>query len=78
MLLYYILYKSKDRLAFVRFNRNVHIVFELQEKGSNKLFLRQHIYNAVNVRAEGQTAFFDTLWHALKLFERAPCKPDHA
>lgn len=32
-----------DRIAFIRFNQNVNIVFELNEKGINYKYLKQHI-----------------------------------
>ena len=64
-----------DRVAFLRFNHNVNVVFDLQEKGRNKIYLRDKIFQTQNERASGETAFFNTIWEALKVFSRAEPRP---
>lgn len=32
-----------DRVAFIRFNTNVNVVFPLQEKGKNEIYLRKNL-----------------------------------
>jgi hypothetical protein len=34
-----------DRVAFIKFNKNCDLIFNLNEKGKNELFLRNSIDN---------------------------------
>jgi hypothetical protein len=37
--------KENDRVGFIKFNKNCDIIFDLNEKGKNELFLRNSIDN---------------------------------
>ena len=55
-----------DRVAFITFNKDCHIAFNLTPKGQNTAFLRQHIMKCT--RPSGQTAFYDAVAVALDEF----------
>lgn len=64
----------EDRVAFIRFNHNCHVIFNLRERGKNHVYLRKSIQNSnVEFKREGETAFFSALYEGLELFKKAGC-----
>lgn len=43
-------------MAFVRFNENIDVVFELNEKTNNTSFLRASIENSYDLEPKGESA----------------------
>lgn len=62
--------EQTDRVAFIRFNQNVNIVFELNEKGINYKYLKQHIEATYDIVATGETAFYQAIYEGCKLFSK--------
>lgn len=68
---------SNDRIALIRFNQNCHIIFGLQDRGKNKLFLRNSIQNSGSLfNCSGGTAFYSAIFEGLELFKQAGIKKD--
>lgn len=64
--------EPNDRVAFIRFNHNCHVVFNLRERGKNHVYLRNSIQNSTDtLRCQGETAFFSALYEGLELFKKA-------
>jgi hypothetical protein len=62
----------KDRVALIRFNENCHIIFDLNEKEKNRMFLRNSIQNShSNFECVGETAFYAAIYEGLEIFKRA-------
>lgn len=63
---------SHDRVALIRFNQNCHIIFDLNEKEKNRMFLRNSIQNSeLNFKCIGETAFFAAIFEGLEIFKKA-------
>lgn len=63
---------SEDRIAFIRFNQNCHVIFGLNERGKNQFFLRNSIQNSKKTfMCQGETAFFTAIYEGLELFKKA-------
>lgn len=64
--------EPKDRVGFIRFNHNCHVIFTLRERGKNHVYLRKSIQNSKETyECEGETAFFSGLYEALELYKKA-------
>lgn len=64
--------ENNDRVAFIRFNHNVHVIFGLSERGKNHMYLRNTIQASKdNIKVGGETAFFAALYEALKLLKES-------
>ena len=64
--------EPEDRVGFIRFNHNCHVIFTLRERGKNHVYLRKSIQNSKEtMKCEGKTAFFSALYEALELFKKA-------
>lgn len=67
--------ENEDRLALIRFNHNVHVVFGLSERGKNHMYLRNTIQSSKETfKSTGETAFFSAIFEALKLFNETSLK----
>lgn len=70
--------KDNDRIGFIRFNKNVDVIFGLSERGKNRVYLRKCLQNLENVtKPHGETAFFTGVKESLKLHKKAERK-DHS
>lgn len=58
--------ENEDRVAFITFNKECHIAFNLTAKGQNTEFLRKQVEKWSN--PSGQTAFYDAVAVALNEF----------
>lgn len=47
--IYEIYIKENDRLAFITFNHNIDVVFELQPRGKNDIFINKFLTDASKV-----------------------------
>lgn len=65
---------KNDRVAFILFNQNVNVTFELNQKGQNESYLRSQIENTVHQIAEGETALYNAIYEGLRLFKKAEPK----
>lgn len=48
--------QNNDRVAFLRFNDNIDVIFELNEKGNNTRYLRSYIEGAYKIDPCGESA----------------------
>lgn len=70
--------ENEDRVAFITFNKDCHIAFNLTQKGKNTEFLRKQVEKWTN--PSGQTAFYDAVSVALNEFSayseasESPCE----
>ncbi|KRW99895.1 HAD-like domain [Pseudocohnilembus persalinus] len=62
--------EDDDRIGFIRFNHNIDVIFELQQKKHNTEYLYQSIENSKLVPAQGETAFLNALYESIKLFQK--------
>jgi tetratricopeptide (TPR) repeat protein len=70
--------ENEDRVAFITFNKDCHIAFNLTSKGKNTELLRKQVEKWTN--PSGQTAFYDAVSVALQEFSaysdasESPCE----
>ncbi|EAR86532.1 tetratricopeptide repeat protein (macronuclear) [Tetrahymena thermophila SB210] len=69
--------QNDDRVAFIKFNENVDVIFELNEKENNTIFLRNSIKSFLKICPEGESAVRQAIYTAIKLFQKAVPK-DHS
>lgn len=65
-------------MGFIRFNKNVDVIFGLSDRGKNRVYLRKCLQNVEeDMKPHGETAFFTAIKEALKLYKKAE-KKDHS
>ncbi|KAL4475021.1 hypothetical protein ABPG74_001717 [Tetrahymena malaccensis] len=69
--------QNDDRVAFIKFNENVDVIFELNEKENNTIFLRNSIKSFLKNFPQGESAVRQAIYTAIKLFQKAVPK-DHS
>ncbi|KAL4512172.1 hypothetical protein ABPG72_005174 [Tetrahymena utriculariae] len=69
--------QNDDRIAFIKFNENVDVIFELNEKENNTIFLRNSIRSFLKNVPKGESAVRQAIYTAIKLFQKAVPK-DHS
>jgi len=54
--------KDNDRVGYIKFNKNVDVIFGLSERGKNRVYLRKCLQNVEEViKPHGETAFFTAI-----------------
>ncbi len=56
------LFLSNDRLGFLRFNNNIEVVFDLNFRNKNTIYLRKSIQDSLLVTPTGETAFYNCIY----------------
>jgi uncharacterized circularly permuted ATP-grasp superfamily protein len=70
--------KDNDRVGYIKFNKNVDVIFGLSERGKNRVYLRKCLQNVEEViKPHGETAFFTAIKESLKLHKKAE-RRDHS
>ncbi|KRX08864.1 hypothetical protein PPERSA_08968 [Pseudocohnilembus persalinus] len=64
----------QDRLAYVKFNQNVQVIYELNETKRNLTYMRDQIYYTKDIKPSGETALYLALLESFKLFKKVPEK----
>ena len=63
-------------MGFIKFNKNVDVIFGLSERGKNRVYLRKCLQNdeeKINL-PHGETAFFTAIRESLRLHKKADRK----
>lgn len=62
-------------MGFIRFNKNVDVIFGLSERGKNRVYLRKCLQNVEDSgNPHGETAFFTAIKESLRLHKKAERK----
>lgn len=62
-------------MGFIKFNKNVDVIFGLSERGKNRVYLRKCLQNEEDRNLpHGETAFFTAIRESLRLHKKAERK----